>query len=151
MKATPVIDLFQEKFVITPGCWIWTAHKDRKGYGQFSVRRILKYAHRVSYEMYVGPIQDGMLVCHKCDNPSCVNPDHLFIGSPKENTQDMMEKRRNKAEIHRGEEHGMAKLTVDKVREIREATDSQREIAARFGVTQSHVSAIKTKRLWRNA
>lgn len=102
------------------------------------------YAHRVSYELYTGNIPDGMQVLHKCDNPSCVNPRHLFLGTQLDNIADMHAKgRRNAAH---GMDHPKARLTVDNVLEIRAARASGEklaDIATRFGialVTASHVS-----------
>lgn len=77
------------------GCWVWTGSKVGIGYGKVNLCDKDYRAHRISYLMYLGPIPDGKLVCHSCDNPSCVRPDHLFIGSAKENTQDMLSKKRN--------------------------------------------------------
>lgn len=147
----PAIERFQEKFVVTPGCWIWTAYKSKKGYGDFGLEGKVVSAHRFSYELYVDSIPEGMFVCHKCDNPSCVNPDHLFVGSPLDNTQDMIKKGRAKHSAPKGEAHGMAKITAEIARGIREAPGLHREIAAQFGVNKATVSAIKTGRQWRNA
>ena len=100
------------------GCWEWSSTRDRDGYGVFGHGRGKQLrAHRASYEFHKGPVSDGLFVCHRCDNPSCINPDHLFIGSPKENTGDMVRKGRKKLLV--GEDHRNSKLTKSDVIEIR--------------------------------
>lgn len=97
------------------GCIEWSKHKDTDGYGIISVGNAPNRVHRVSYEIYIGPIPPGMLVCHKCDNPSCFNPKHLFLGSSKDNLQDMVKKGRKP----KGEKVHNSKLTEEQVREIK--------------------------------
>jgi hypothetical protein len=102
---------FMEKVAIQHGggCWEWLAGKDKDGYGSFQYggpRGEQKFekrrAHRVSFDLFCGGLPEGMLVCHRCDNPSCVNPDHLFLGSTKDNVRDRINKGRSAA----GESHG---------------------------------------------
>lgn len=97
-----MLERFESKFDKGDGCWVWKAHKNKNGYGQFGVMlegrngyMVNRYAHRVSWMLYRGEIPEGLCVCHSCDNPSCVNPDHLFLGTRKDNTQDMINKGRH--------------------------------------------------------
>jgi hypothetical protein len=148
-----VKERFELKFYITPGCWIWTAYKNPLGYGRFNNKGKMTLAHRYSYETYVGPIPEadgyhGMTVCHKCDNPACVNPDHLFLGTHQENMRDMAKKQRS-AET-RGEANGMAKLTEQDIVNIRNDQRSQRTIGKDYGIDQKTVWDIKHNRIWRH-
>lgn len=93
---TPPRVRFERKFVRGEGCWNWTAGKDRDGYGRFTVpgRGSWLRAHRFSYELFVGAVPEGMQVLHRCDNPSCVRPDHLLLGVQQDNADDMVQKGR---------------------------------------------------------
>jgi len=124
-------------------CWQWNGTKDKDGYGRFFSGKHTK-SHRLSYSLQYGDISEGMCVLHKCDNPSCVNPNHLFLGTHKDNSIDMVNKGRN-PDI-RGENNPYAKLTNEQIKEIRklgESTDlSQQKIADKYGVCQRHISRI---------
>ena len=128
------------------GCWLWTGLVDKNGYGRITVSYKGDKAHRVSYEQYVGPIPDGLIVCHKCDTPACINPDHLFLGTHADNIADRDAKGRHVPSY--GESNGSAKLTAASVMAIRAARGKQREIAAKFDISQQTVSNIKRGRIW---
>jgi hypothetical protein len=132
------------------GCWPWKECRTQEGYGKFSYPKPNgTRAHRFAYVTFVGPIPSGMMVCHKCDNPPCCNPDHLFLGTHQENMADKMQKERQA----RGSGIGVAKLIESQVLEIRDrlaAGERQVNVAARFGITQANVSIIKLKRGWRH-
>jgi hypothetical protein len=142
---------------ITPGspdeCWPWQAGTNRNGYGVFTHQHEYYYAHRVSYEFYHGPIPEGLGVLHSCDNPICCNPYHLRAGTPKDNASDMVSRGRDRHVSFRGEDHANAKLTIEQVRTIRRLADegmNQTQIGKMFGVSQSSVMAIRTRRTWKH-
>jgi len=145
---------FEEKYCPEPntGCWLWTACVDSHGYGMFWLNGKLVLSHRVAYELYKGPIPDApecslhdtMSVCHTCDNPLCVNPAHLFLGTHQDNMKDMYDKDKQP----KGEEHGNAKLTEAEALEIYHAEGTQTEIAKEYGVAQTTIGRIKNKQQW---
>jgi hypothetical protein len=136
---------FSEKYmpVTESGCWLWTSGWDTDGYGLMTGN---VKAHRASYEMYVGPIPAGMCVCHKCDTPPCVNPDHLFLGTQKENTADRTQKGRSCS----GERHHRAKLNQAEVLDIITSSDSKTALSARYGVSRGMIGHIRAGRAWRS-
>lgn len=137
----------------TDTCWLWIGHKNEHGYGLVTIGRGKQVrAHRYMYEKYNGKIKDNLLVCHKCDTRNCVNPDHLFLGTQKENMSDASIKGRIGYKSFHGESHHMSKLTMAKAEEIRNLWAKgglyQREIGERFGVSQAVVSKIIKGELW---
>ncbi len=110
-RTLPVIDRFMKKVaVVNGGCWIWIGAKNLQGYGRLAVLKDERWhrgrhASRTSYELFIGPIPQGMCVCHTCDNPSCVNPSHLWVGTHKQNSQDMVAKGRSRNQ-HSASSHG---------------------------------------------
>lgn len=137
---------FGSKFKVDvgSGCWVWTRSRDRGGYGEFRLRGKRVRAHRYSWELKNGPVPEGMCVCHTCDNPSCVNPDHLFLGDQSVNMKDCS--RKGRAAF--GERTANAKLTEDDVRSIKLDRRTTRAIATAYGVGQSTIAGIKTGRRW---
>jgi hypothetical protein len=132
------------------GCWEWMAARDRDGYGVFKgeIDGILyKKAHRFSFALHNGPIPAGLQVCHHCDNPSCCNPEHLWLGTVRANQQDKWEKGRGRAA--NGEASGRAKLTKKQVARILADARPYSAIAADYGVTASTIGSIKQRVSWR--
>jgi len=131
------------------GCWIWTGSCFRLGYGSVRFEGKTRSAHRLAWELLRGPIPEGLNVLHKCDVPSCVNPDHLFAGTHQENMQDKAAKGR--CNLPNGENNPMAKLTEDNVREIREkyVWGVGVHLARKFGVHRSIITDVVKGKTWR--
>lgn len=147
-KDDPREKLLERREISKTGCWLWTGPKDGPdGYGLYGGGGLgTSRVHRLSYMLFVGPIPDGMLVCHKCDVRMCFNPDHLFLGTYYDNVHDMISKGRAKHPL--GKNVPNAILNADSVVAIREDTRLQRVIAAEYKIAQTTVSAIKTGRNW---
>ena len=175
-----VLARFSEKVSKVPsGCWLWNGARNRDGYGVIGVsnKKRAQGAHRVAYELYVGYIPRGKMVCHECDNKRCVNPKHLYIGDAFTNARDAVLRgqqakgarhgshthperwvrgdrhylRRYPWKAKRGSSNGNSKLSAENVCEIRRrcaAGESQSNVARRFRIAQCTVSAIVLRRLW---
>lgn len=136
-------------------CWLWegTVNYLRGGYGKIRNENKTRRTHRVAWELTYGPIPAGLNVCHKCDVPRCVRPDHLFLGTPKRNTADMDAKGRRGYGRGgaQGESNGMAKLSTLQVEEIRsrfEAGERQKDIAVDLGMSRAQVCRIVNGKAW---
>lgn len=137
-------------------CWEWMRTISNRGYGKLTVKGRGAYAHRLAFELGSGSsIPDGVDVCHRCDNPRCINPSHLFIGSRSDNMKDCFQKGRSSVlaieSSFPGERNPSAKLTssdVVVIRELLTAGITQAEIALRFGVSQAQISNIKRGKSW---
>lgn len=130
-------------------CWEWQGSRDKDGYGRFHLRGSETKAHRFSFELHYGPIPVGKMVCHSCDNPPCVNPSHLWLGTNQDNINDAAEKGRTHSP--KGELHPMAILTREDVEEIialRQKGYRYTEIAERFDVTPGLVGGIIRGNIW---
>ena len=127
------------------GCWLWTGTVNRQGYGRWGKKS--RYAHRLVYETRHGAIPPGLCALHKCDNPCCVNPDHIFLGSRADNTRDMYAKGRDRTT---GDRSASAKLSSSDVATIRASNESLRTLGLRYGVGHSTIGKIKRGERWRN-
>lgn len=146
-------DRFWPKVEKTEKCWIWKAAISGSGYGNFSVGGKIFSAHRIAWELTYGSIPKEIFVLHSCDVQNCVRPDHLFLGTSKDNTQDMILKGRgNWSRPPRGEEHCRAKLTEENVFEIRELEGKllQKEIAEIYGVSRRNIGDICRRKTWKH-
>lgn len=131
-------------------CILFTGHLNTDGYGRFWHNKTRYLAHRAAYEIFCGPIPDDLQVCHRCDTPACVNPDHLFLGTQDDNIRDMVAKGRQNS--RNGVHHNLAKLNPEKAFEIRwyaAMGRKHKDIAAEYGVTRPLVSMIVRGELWK--
>lgn len=150
-KAKSMREKFDEKWLGEPnsGCWLWTATINPGGYasinsGRRANNRTLR-AHRVSWELHYGPIPSGLLVCHRCDTRSCVNPAHLFLGTYTDNNRDKVAKGKQPS----GDSHGSTVINSEIARTIKESSERSGILAARFNISARHVAAIRSGELWK--
>jgi len=153
--SMPVEERFHDKYHKdkSNGCWIWDKALDRQGYGTISIgilsngtKRKVK-APRIMWELYHGENPGDMFVCHHCDNPSCVNPKHLFLGTHKDNQSDSVNKGRHRSI---GGKNPKAKLKDSDIRVIRSSPLKYKFLAEIFGVSISTIARIRTNKLWRH-
>jgi hypothetical protein len=139
----------------TPGCWEWTGHKNEGGYGSIRVNGKTRKATHAAIMLRDGTLPEPRtVVCHSCDNPACVRPDHLWIGSLLLNNRDRHAKGRTviKPSFFKalGERQGLSKLTTEKVLEIRASTKGTRALATQYGVSLSCIEKVRERRTWKH-
>src|SRR6266436_394803 len=132
-------------------CWEWQRSKNKDGYGVIDKKDFkTDKAHRISYEVFIGPIPEGLKVLHKCDNPPCINPEHLFLGTTADNSADSVIKKRNAF----GERSGNSKLTEKDVVQIKLLLNENKltldEIGSQFGTDKTHIWKIKEGHIWKH-
>jgi hypothetical protein len=152
-------DRFWHYVAKSKGCWLWTGTCDKNGYGRLMIDANPLLAHRLSWNIHYGDIPptdsrykkgESKHVLHHCDNPTCVNPEHLYLGTPQDNTNDMWNRGRAKPGHLVGEKHGMAKLTEAQVREIRQGNETYRVLAKRFGVSATTIADVRHRHIWKH-
>lgn len=137
---------FERNFERGPGCWEWTGLKDKDGYGLFSYARKSRRANRMALAFDGREPPAGMMACHHCDNPGCVNPAHLYVGSDADNTRDKVARGRTPV----GERGYQAKLKDADIAAIRGSTDRVGVLADRYGVTHSNIVLIRQRKTWKH-
>lgn len=138
-------------------CWLWLGPKSEGPYGRFTIKNALYSPHRVAFVLWNTAIPINMCVCHTCDNPRCVNPSHLFLGTTLDNVRDKIRKNRysrvgNRGRV-KGEKNGCAKLTEEniiQIRKLRKAGLTYKEIGQKFGISRTHTTRICCMRNWRH-
>jgi hypothetical protein len=140
-----LFDRFADKFTVGEGCWTWHGARNRGGYGQLDYKGRRLVASRISWALFNGPIPKDMVVCHRCDNPRCVRPDHLFLGTRADNNADRDVKGRHVALS--GEQNGFSRLTEQSVAVIRRGGPAL-PLARRFGVSVRQIYKIRSGKAW---
>ena len=145
-RATIDLDYFRARSEpdLNSGCWLWSLFINRRGYGQMTFRGKKCKAPRVAYEVATGNPPLKLSVLHRCDTPSCVNPDHLFLGTQAENMRDMVSKGRSAS----GESHWNAKLSEADISIIRSSSETSVALGRRFGVSDQTICKIRAGQKW---
>lgn len=146
-------EFFWTRVQETDDCWLWVGNINDTGYGRLEIRNQLYRANRISYRLAYGPFDWTLQVLHKCDNPVCVRPDHLFLGTDEDNQKDAVSKGRHMFQNYshhrrRGVEQHLARINDDIVRKIRKDPDPQRRVAEKYGIHQAQVWRIKNRKAW---
>lgn len=152
-KMKSIREQVWDRVKVTPsGCWEWQGARDKKGYGSVRVKGKTRRVHRLAWELTYGGVPVSLLVCHRCDNPPCINPEHLLAQTSKENTMDMERRIRYKGRFKIGRIPENRKFTPAKIsairRKYRTGTCTQKELAAKHSTSQGHISNIITERAW---
>jgi hypothetical protein len=153
LTVLTVDERFWSKVRKGDGCWVWTACRNWAGYGKFWDGERLTAAHRHSWVVHHGPIPDGLCVLHRCDNPPCINPDHLFLGTYRDNNLDTLGKGRRGYNGAPGERNSHSKLTPAQVYEIRrrgDAGERSSTLASEFGIGWTSTDRIVKRLNWRH-
>jgi hypothetical protein len=151
------LERLEDKYIPEPnsGCWLWVGPVDPSGYARFTMpkARVAEMAHRASWKLHRGDIPRGLICCHRCDTPTCVNPDHIFLGTYKENMRDASRKGRmnwrgEERALLRGAHHPSAKLSASEVIAIRKSPEMGVTLAREYGVTSTQISRIRRGISW---
>lgn len=146
-KAQPSLELIYAKVTENSGgCWVWGGNTNRQGYGRIFYRGKMVLLHRLTYVLKNGAIPDGKILRHQCDNPPCCNPQHLLTGTRLDNALDAVERGRTA----KGTRSGLSKLTEEQVLEIRASSESQKNLADRYGVSATIVSLAQRGKTWKH-
>lgn len=155
-KNIPPVERFWLQVMKTNTCWIWVGNLGIGGYGRIVVNGIKVKSHRYSWELHNGPILNSLFVCHKCDNPSCVRPDHLFLGTNNDNRQDSVKKNRHAIGVLVGESCSFAKLSAGQVSEIKRRYERRSRgpngsaaLSEEFGVLPNAIRSIILGDTWK--